>query len=169
MTAITGAGETLPSASATTAIGPTGAIRIDWGDVADALSYKIYRLSAPLGVTLGYFTSLTASFFDDGSAMPTAGTPPTSTSVQAIQTTIPIAFDATAIVVQNALAQLPTIGAGNVTVTGSAGHYTIEFTGTLGNKAIALLVGNTSSLRSNGLHAIATLDGGTAPTPTAST
>ena len=166
VTAITGAGETLPSAEASTTVGTSGAIRIDWGDVPGALSYRIYK-GTSAGSESGYFTSMTASFFDDGVALDTgtfaAGTPPTTTNVHAVQTTVPIAYNATPIVVQNALAALPTIGTGNVSVTGSAGNYTIQFTGTLASNVIAPLVGNTSSLRSNGLHAIATLDGGADP------
>src|SRR5581483_5885372 len=64
-------------------------------------------------------------------------------------------------VVQTDLEALPSIGAGNVLVTpGSGMSYVIEFTGALGNRAIAPLVGTTSSVRSNGIHSIVTLDGG---------
>jgi hypothetical protein len=49
------------------------------------------------------------------------------------QTTDPIAYNATAAVVQAALAKLSTIKAGNVLVTGSAGGpYTVTFVGALG-------------------------------------
>lgn len=49
------------------------------------------------------------------------------------QTTDPIAYNATAAVVQAALAKLPSIKAGNVLVTGSAGGpYTVTFVGALG-------------------------------------
>ena len=64
---------------------------------------------------------------------------------------------------------LPSIGKdihGNdnvhVTSTG-AGHYTVEFVNDLAGQSILTLVGNVSSLRSNGLHAIATIDGGADP------
>ena len=48
-------------------------------------------------------------------------------------------------------------------MTGTPGHYIVEFQNDLRDQAIAALVGNTSSLRSNGLHATATLDGGPGP------
>ena len=66
VTAITGAGESLPSAEVSTAVGDGGAIHIDWGDVPGALSYQIYRISAPSGVATGYFTSTLPTFFDNG-------------------------------------------------------------------------------------------------------
>ena len=58
-------------------------------------------------------------------------------SVQTVQsygtdTTDAIAYDATAADVQTALAALSTIGAGNVTVTGSAGNWDVEFIDNMG-------------------------------------
>src|SRR5262249_11907369 len=165
----TAQGESLPSAEVSTAVGPGGAISVDWGDVPGALSYRIYRGMTTAGSESGYFTSLTPTFFDDGTHTLTGGSLPTSTPVTAIQTTIPIAVDADPSVVQAALVELPTIGNDqngdpNVHVTGTPGHYVVEFQHDLGNQAIAaLLIGNTSSLRSNGLHAVLTLDGGADP------
>jgi hypothetical protein len=65
-----------------------------------------------------------------------------------------IAFDAAAAAVQTALEGISTIGAGNVTVSGSAGGpYTITFKNELGGQDVALLVLNTNALT-----------GGTSPT-----
>jgi hypothetical protein len=71
------------------------------------------------------------------------------------QTTAGIAYNAAASAVQTALIALSTIGAGNVTVSGSAGGpYTITFTGTLAT--------DTTALTASG----AGLTGGTSPTIT---
>ena len=153
----------------TTQIGPGGAITL-LRDVPNVLGYRVYRVAAPTGVALGYFTTATAAtYFNNANGSPTAGTPPTHTNATGVQTTIPIAIGAGAGVVQAALAALPSIGkdaAGddNVHVTSSgAGHYTIEFVNDLAGRSILTLVGNVSSLRSNGLHAVATIDGGADP------
>lgn len=67
------------------------------------------------------------------------------------QTTDPIAYNAAAATVQSALAALSTIGAGNVTVSGSAGGpYTVTFGGTLGSTNVALLTGDATSLTGDG-------------------
>ena len=162
---VTTSGESLPSAEQSTQVGDGGAIRVSWGDVPGALSYKIYRGTSAGGES-GYFTSLDASFFDDGSASLTgSSTPPLTTTATGVQTTIPLDVTAAASVVEAALAALPSIGVGNVHVDSSSpGHYTITFIGALADTAAAaLLVGNVSSVRSNGVHAIATLDGGADP------
>src|SRR5260370_21170075 len=80
-----------------------------------------------------------------------------STTVEAVQTTIPISITASASDVRSTLEALTAIGAGNVGVTGSNGSYAVTFTGTLGSH---LMTGATDSLRSNGTHATITLDGG---------
>lgn len=68
------------------------------------------------------------------------------------QPTTDLAFNATAASVQTALQALSTIGAGNATVTGSAGGpYTITFAGTLANTNVPQLV------------AVSNLTGGTSP------
>ena len=55
------------------------------------------------------------------------------------KTTAVIAYNATATTVRTAVAALTTVGTGNVAVTGSAGGpYTVTFTGTLANTALAL-------------------------------
>jgi len=74
------------------------------------------------------------------------------------QTTAAIAYNATAAVVQTALAALSNIGAGNVTVTGNAGGpYTVDFVGTLANTDVAQMT------------ATASLTGGTTPGVTIAT
>lgn len=63
------------------------------------------------------------------------------------QTTAAIAYNAAAAAVQSALAALSTIGAGNVTVTGSAGGpYTVDFVGTLANTDVAAMTASGASL-----------------------
>ena len=75
------------------------------------------------------------------------------------QTTVPIAYNATAASVQAALLGLSTISTNNVTVTGSAGGpYTVTFTGTLGSQAIALMVATPfPTLTPTGTQALAYL------------
>lgn len=62
------------------------------------------------------------------------------------QTTAPLAYNAAAAAVQAALTALTSIGAGNVTVTGSAGQYLVTFTGALAAKDVSTLVGNGALL-----------------------
>src|SRR5581483_7133619 len=62
------------------------------------------------------------------------------------------------------LVALPAIGTDaqgnpNVTVTGGSGEFDIAWKHALASTPIALLSGNVSSLRSNGVHADLTLDG----------
>jgi hypothetical protein len=57
---------------------------------------------------------------------------------------VPIAFNADAATVQAALAALPTIGAGNVVVSGSAGAWVVSFQGVLGTAPVPNLVGVSS-------------------------
>ncbi len=158
VTAVVGTKETLASAEVFKVVGSNGAIQLDWGVVPDALSYHVYRGTTAGGENLR-FAAAGPTFLDDNSATGTAATPPTTTTVHAIQTTIPISFNASPSAVKAALEVLPTIGKGNVLVTGSGGSYAVEFTGTLGNRAIALMTGSVDALRSNGIHAIVTLDG----------
>ncbi len=62
-------------------------------------------------------------------------------------TTSPIAFDASVTVVDSALEALPTIGIGNVAVTGpNGGPYTVTFIRALSNINVALLEADGSSL-----------------------
>ena len=63
------------------------------------------------------------------------------------QTSAGIAYNASAATVQAALQAMSSIGAGNCTVTGSAGGpYTVTFTGTLGIQAITTITGSASGL-----------------------
>lgn len=63
------------------------------------------------------------------------------------QTTIPIAYNATAAQVESALEALPSIGNGNVSVDGQAGGpYTITFTGQLGAQDVGAVTANGSAL-----------------------
>src|SRR6185312_14166758 len=158
VTAVTAAGESLPSSQVSKVVGNNGAIQLDWGEVPGALNYYVYRGTAS-GAENTRFSAASATFLDDGTATGTAATPPTSTNVHAIQTTNPISYNAPASQVQSALETLTTIGTGNVHVTGSAGNYTVEFINALGNRPVILMTGSTSSLRSNGIHALVTLDG----------
>ena len=132
-----------------------------------ALSYKIYRGTSAGGET-GYFTSLDASVLRrrQRRRSPARRRRRLSTTATGVQTTIPIDVTAAASVVEAALAALPSIGVGNVHVDSSSPAATTRstFIGALArHRRVALLVGNVSSVRSNGVHAIATLDGGADP------
>ncbi len=75
---------------------------------------------------------------------PTGGT---FTLTFGANTTGAIAYNASAATVQAALVALASIGAGNVTVTGSAGGpWTVEFTGSLGFASQAALTKNAAGL-----------------------
>jgi hypothetical protein len=65
------------------------------------------------------------------------------------QTTSGIPYNATPAVVQTALTGLTTVGAGNATVTGSVGFYTITFTGALANAKSSPLSADGSALTSS--------------------
>lgn len=61
------------------------------------------------------------------------------------ETTIGMPYDYTAVQVQNALAALPSIGTGNVTVGGpTGGPYTVSFSGALANQAITTMTATNS-------------------------
>lgn len=67
------------------------------------------------------------------------------------QTTSTIAYNASAATVQAALEALSNIGAGDVTVTGSAaGPWTVEFTGALDQTDVALMTSNAASVTGPG-------------------
>ena len=152
--------ETLPSDEIFTTIGKNGAVELTWGDVPNVVKYRVYRGTSAGGENLYYETTGTDFLDVNNTLLQHGGSPVASTPITAVQTTIPIEWNATADVVQSALEQLPSIGAGNVTVTGSPGNWDVEFINALGHRPTpALLVGNTSSLRSNGVHANITLDG----------
>lgn len=77
----------------------------------------------------------------------TTATGGTFTLTYAGQTTGAIAYNASAATVEAALEALSNIGAGDVTVTGSAGGpYTVEFTGALAATNVAVITSDASSL-----------------------
>lgn len=74
------------------------------------------------------------------------------------QTTGNIAYDASASTVDTALEALSNIGAGDVTVTGSAGGpWTVEFTGSLAATDVALMTGDATNLTGTNEQQIVTL------------
>lgn len=74
-------------------------------------------------------------------------------------TTAAIAFNATASAVQDALAALPNVGVGNVSVSGA---YVVTFVNSLGNSPVPSLVADASSLTGTVVVA-ATVQGAAAP------
>ncbi len=62
------------------------------------------------------------------------------------QTTGNIAYNASAATVETAFEALSSVGSGNCTVSGSAGAWTIEFTGSLAGTNVALVTINVSNL-----------------------
>jgi hypothetical protein len=72
------------------------------------------------------------------------------------QVSTPIAFDADAATVQSALEALSTIGAGNVTVAGGPGSYTVTFAGVLGDRNVTQLVVSPGGLTGTGDGAVQT-------------
>lgn len=95
-------------------------------------------------------TGLYAPYDVDTNEVQTAtvtGTPTggTFTLTWSGQTTAAIAYNATAATVQTALAALSNIGAGNVTVSGSAGGpYTVTFVGALASTDVAVIAATSS-------------------------
>jgi Ca2+-binding RTX toxin-like protein len=82
----------------------------------------------------------------------------TFTLSQGLNTTGPIAWDAPAATVRRALENF--LGTGNVTVVRTAPNtYLVEFVGSLEDTNVDQLTANASALRSNGVHAIVTVDG----------
>lgn len=69
--------------------------------------------------------------------------------------TAAIAFDATSAAVQSALAALPNVGVGNVTVSGS-GTFTVTFVNDLGNTPVSTLVADGSALTGSVSTAVVT-------------
>lgn len=85
---------------------------------------------------------------------PTAGT---FTLTYAGQTTAPIAYNASAAVVQTALIALSNIGASDVVVTGAdGGPYTVTFEGTLASTDVAQMTGSGASLTGSGIQVTTT-------------
>ena len=61
-------------------------------------------------------------------------------------TTGPIAANANPFAVETALAALPNIGTGNITVTGNAGNYNVYFTGRLSGQDVPLLTADRTGI-----------------------
>lgn len=81
------------------------------------------------------------------------------------QQTAGIAYNAAASTVQTALAGLSSIGTGNVLVTKEGAVYTVEFTGTLGQKSLALMTTDPASLTGGaGTAVVAQVTDGGLPT-----
>jgi hypothetical protein len=83
------------------------------------------------------------------------------------QTTGAIAYNAAASAVQTAIQALSNVGAGNATVTGSAGGpYTVTFAGTLADTNVAQMTASAGSLvGSSPTAVVTTTTGGVANTP----
>jgi hypothetical protein len=74
----------------------------------------------------------------------------TFTLTYAGQTTSALAYNISAANLQTAIAGLSTVGAGNVSVSGSdGGPFTVTFIGTLGSQDVPLLTANSASLTGN--------------------
>lgn len=100
-----------------------------------------------------------AAAVDEVQTITTTGSPTggTFTVTEEGQTTTAIAYNATAATVQTALQALSTIGAGNVTVTGSAGGpYTVTFTGVLAGIGVTLMTSSGAALTGGTSPATAT-------------
>ena len=72
-------------------------------------------------------------------------------------TTAPIAWDAPPDAIRRALEAL--VGPGNITVARVGGNYSVEFREDYGHMNVPTMTANGANLRSNGVHAIITLDG----------
>lgn len=132
-----------------------GTFELEWGDaVTTALAYN--ATATQVQSALDALTSVPAATGGTNeiqtvtiTGAPTGGT---FTLTYSGQTTAAIAFNAVGSAVQTALLALSNIGAGNVTVTGSAGGpYTVTFRGTLAATNVAQMTATGS------------LTGGTSP------
>lgn len=108
ITAITAAGETMPSPEATvTTTGATGSVGITWTAIPGATSYKVYRGTVTNTENV-FYTSLTNSFTDTGAAN-TAGTVPAAATY-----TVTLG---TGVIVTAATLAIPTGKTGNITLS----------------------------------------------------
>ena len=157
---MTGTGETLPSAEVHTTVGTNGAVKLAWGDVANARATGSTAARPPAART-STSSRRCASLFDDGldtshargAAHDDASSRRSSRRCRSTSTPPRASCRPRS---RSCRRSAPATSL----VTGSAGNYSIQFTGALGHRAIALLGGATSSLRSNGINAIVTMDGG---------
>lgn len=113
------------------------------------------RTTAPVGArftTAGIATVRTVTATQNSTQYTldtSASTGGTFTLTHEGNTTTDLAFDATPAQVEAALEALASIGAGNITVAGSAQNYTITFAGTLANTAQTLTVDGSSLTAAN--------------------
>jgi len=100
----------------------------------------------------GFITANQATHTTQTATVTGGATGGTFTLTYGGQTTVPLAFNATAVAVQTALQALSSIGSGNVTVSGGAGGpYTVVFG--------PVFVGDVTAITASG----ASLTGGTSP------
>ena len=150
VTAVTSNGETIASSETSAATDTSNkTISLHWDPVAQATSYKIYR-GTGAGAESGFFTSMGASFADNGSASPTgSSTPPSTSTVTTTETTTPIAYNAPATGANRVKAALEALAGlsgkiDDVTFDSTSSTYTITFSSSLGN--VTQLVGDGAAL-----------------------
>ena len=78
VTALIGTGETTASAEASATLSGTGSINVQWGAVAGATSYRVYRGTTSGGENTYYTVTAPTTSFNDTGAAGTGGTPPGS-------------------------------------------------------------------------------------------
>src|SRR5207248_716222 len=97
-------------------------------------------------------------------ALPASTSGGTFTLSFAGQTTSPVAYNASAAAMKNALESLTTIGAGNVSVTLNAtSDWSVEFQGGLANTNVPLVIGDGALLSGLAAVAVSTVTPGSAP------
>ena len=155
VTGISSAGESLASNEASAVTAESGAVSLTWIAMPGATDYKIYRGSAQGQENTVVDTGSAGTTFTDLGGG-TAGTPPATSNVVAIQTTAPLVWNASAAAVQSALTGLSQIGVGNVVVTQNDDTYVIAFQGSLSDSAVRPLIATASLQKS-----VENLGGGT--------
>ena len=160
---MTGHGESLPSAEVHTTLGTNGGVKLAWGDVVDADSYRVYRGTTSQAATATTSTSSSAELLRRRrSTVRTHAAPPTDDASRLCSRPCRSTVNAAPSVVQAALEILPTIGTGNVNSSRARrdGNYSIQFTARARPSRRSPRSSATSSLRSNGINAVMTIDGG---------
>ena len=118
-------------------------VALSWTDIVQATSFVVQKSIDGLtfaNVAAGTNAVLTATM----GGTPTGGT---FTLTYGGQTTVPLAYNATAVAVQNALWALSSIGNDNVAVTGSAGGpWVITFVNALANSTVTTMTATNTSL-----------------------
>lgn len=112
---------------------------------ADAIDFEIYLVDGQGGIHADSGDPLTAVKIGvgDPGAQPTSGT---FTLTHSGNTTTALAYNATPAALQAALEALVSIGAGNVSVSGEAGAYTVEFVGARALQNVADITLATNNL-----------------------